>query len=245
MFRIAICDDEISELDKVEQMLQSYHTSFMEQEFLIRRFGDSEELFLQITEQNYQPDLIFMDIYLPKTTGIEMARKLRDGGNNSKIVFLTSSQAHALEAFGVEAFSYLVKPVTAEKLFAVLDKAFKRMADGQPRYILLKADDSVLKVEAGDIIYCEAQRKRQCVYLRGGRSISMRVTMKKLAELLCVHKMFVKLGVSYIVNLEHIEQLGSQTLLLDNGTEICIPRGSYKELRRNFFQYVMRTEICC
>lgn len=245
MCQIAIRDDDIAQLDRVEQLLGGYHAPFKEGQFLIRRFSDSEELFLQITAQNYQPDLIFMDIYLPGATGIEMARQLREKGNNSKIVFLTSSQEHALEAFGVEAFSYLVKPVSEEKLFAVLDKVLKRLANEQPQYILLKVDDSVLKVGLNEIIYCEAQRKRQCVYLKEGGSVTTRGTMSGLAELLCTHKMFVKLGASYIINLEHIEQLGSQTLLLDNGTEICLPRGSYKELRKKFFQYIMKTEICC
>lgn len=245
MCQVAICDDEVSELDKVEQLLESYHSPLMEGRFLIRRFADAEELFEQIIVQDYRPDLIFMDIYMPQTTGIEMARRLRDRGNTSKIVFLTSSQEHALEAFGVEAFSYLVKPVSEEKFFAILDRVLKRFADEQPQYIFLKADDSVTKVKLNDIVYCEAQKKRQCVYLKGGKNVSMRVTMTKLAELLCAHKMFVKLGVSYIVNLEHIDQMGSQTLLLDNGAEIYLPRGSYKELRKKFFHYIMKTEICC
>lgn len=243
MCQIAICDDEISELDEVEQLLRSYHTPRLKGELLIRRFADSEELFLQITMQDYQPDLIFMDIYLPGATGIEMARQLRERGNTSKIVFLTSSQDHALDAFGVEAFSYLVKPVTQERLFAVLDKLLKCLVNEQPQYFFLKVEDGVLKVEPNEIIYCEAQRKRQCVNLRGDRSVSMRGTMSGLAELLCANQMFVKLGASYIINLEHIEQLCSQTVLLDNGTEICLPRGSYKELRKQFFQYIMKTEI--
>lgn len=245
MYQIAICDDEVSELDKVEQILQSYQTPLMQGGFEIRRFADPEELLLQMTTQDYQPDLIFMDIYLPGTTGIEMARKLRDRGNACKIVFLTLSQEHALEAFGVEAFSYLVKPVTREKLLAVLDKVLKRLANELPRYISLMVEDRLLKVEPNDIIYCEAQRKQQCVHLKEGRSIFLRVTMTKLAELLCTHRMFAKLGVSYIVNLEHIEQLGTQMLQIDNGTKIFLPRGSYKELREKFFHYVMKTEECC
>lgn len=127
----------------------------------------------------------------------------------------------------------------------MLDKVLKRLANELPRYISLMVEDRLLKVEPNDIIYCEAQRKQQCVHLKEGRSIFLRVTMTKLAELLCTHRMFAKLGVSYIVNLEHIEQLGTQMLQLDNGTKIFLPRGSYKELREKFFHYVMKTEECC
>lgn len=122
MYQIAICDDEISEQDKIEQMLKDYHALSASGQFFIRRFENSENLFLQITAENYQPDLILMDIYMPGSSGIETARKLWDLGNACRIVFMTSSQEHALEAFGVDAFSYLVKPVSSNKLFSALDK---------------------------------------------------------------------------------------------------------------------------
>lgn len=238
MYQIAICDDEEFELDKIEQMLKDYQTKCVGAEFSIQRFTDSEDIFLQITTNNYQPDLILMDIYMPGTSGIETARKLRDMGNTCRIVFMTSSQEHALEAFGVDAFSYLVKPVSKEALFPVLDKVMKDLGNNQPQYILLQTtNDGVRRVGLTDIIYCEAQRKIQCVYLKENESIYLKITMTKLFEMLCPYKRFVKLGVSYIVNMEHIERIDAQTLLLDCGKEIYIPRGSHKELRYRYFEY--------
>lgn len=240
MYQIAICDDEILEQDKVEQMLKDYHTLNAGEEFLIRRFANSEDLFLQITIGNYQPDLILMDIYMPGSSGMETARKLRDMGNTCRIVFMTSSQEHALEAFGVDAFSYLVKPVSPQKLFPVLDKVIKDLAKNQTQYILLQtANDCVRRAEVNDIICCEAQRKKQCVYLKENESVCLRMTMAKLFELLCSYKRFVKVGVSYIVNMEHIQRLDTQMLLMDSGKEIYLPRGSYKELRERYFEYYL------
>ncbi|MDE6747523.1 MAG: LytTR family DNA-binding domain-containing protein [Lachnospiraceae bacterium] len=238
MYQIAICDDEEFELDKIERMLKDYQTKCVGAEFSIRRFADSEDIFLQITTENYQPDLILMDIYMPGTSGIKTARKLRDIGITCMIVFMTSSQDHALEAFGVDAFSYLVKPVSKEMLFPALDKVMKDLRKNQPQYILLQtANNGVHRVRLTDIIYCEAQRKIQCVYLKGNESIYLKMTMTKLFEMLCTYKRFVKLGVSYIVNMEHIERLDAQTLLLDCGKEIYLPRGSHKDLRYRYFEY--------
>lgn len=238
MYQIAICDDEVSEQDKIEQMLNDYHALSASGQFFIRRFENSENLFLQITTENYQPDLILMDIYMPGSSGIETARKLRDMGNTCRIVFMTSSQEHALEAFGVDAFSYLVKPVSPQTLFPALDRVIKELANNQPQYILLQtANDGVRRVELNDILYCEAQRKKQYVYLKGDESVYLRMTMTKLFELFCSYKSFVKVGVSYIVNMEYIERLNTQMLRLDNGKEIYLPRGSYKELRNRYFDY--------
>lgn len=238
MYQIAICDDEEIELDKIEQMLKEYQAKCVGAELSIRRFVNSEDIFLQITTENYQPDLILADIYMPGASGIEMARKLRNMGITCIIVFMTSSQDHALEAFGVDAFSYLVKPVSKEMFFPTLDKVMKDLGKNQPQYILLQtSNNGVLRVKLTDIIFCEAQRKIQCVYLKENESIYLKMTMTKLFEMLCPYKRFVKLGVSYIVNMEHIERLDAQTLLLDCGKEIFIPRGSHKELRYKYFEY--------
>lgn len=99
------------------------------------------------------------------------------------------------------------------------------------------------RVELNDIVYCEAQRKKQYVYLKENESVYLRMTMAKLFEMLCSHKRFVKLGVSYIVNMEHVERLGTQMMMLDNGKEIYLPRGSYKELRERYFEYYFGDKI--
>ncbi|MDE7284024.1 MAG: LytTR family DNA-binding domain-containing protein [Lachnospiraceae bacterium] len=240
MYQIAICDDEELELDKVEQMLKDYPAKSAGGEFLIRRFVNSEDIFLQITTENYNPDFILLDIYMPGSSGIETARKLRDMGNTCRIAFMTTSREHALEAFGVDAFSYLVKPVSEETLFPALDKVIKELADNQPQYILLPTvNDCVQRVELNDIIYCEAQRKKQCVYLKENERVFLQITMKKLFEMLCSYKRFVRLGASFIVNMEHIERLDAQMMLLDSGEEIYLPRGSYKEIREQYFEYYL------
>ncbi|MDE6909299.1 MAG: LytTR family DNA-binding domain-containing protein [Lachnospiraceae bacterium] len=237
MYEIAICDDDQAEMDKVERMLHSYRRQSAAGGFLIRQFAGAEKLLFAVQQEAYQPDLIFMDIYMPGETGIDVAKKLRKMGNTSRIAFLTLSKEHALDAFNVDAVSYLVKPFSMEKLFRVLDKVLKELENEQSRYILVQADDHVQKIALCDVIYCEAQRKKQCIYLKGGDSVHVRMTMTRLCEMVADHKEFMRLGASYIVNLEHIERLSAQMLQLDNGEMLYLPRGSYKNLREKYFDY--------
>lgn len=122
MYLIALCDDETEELNKTEQMLNSYKREHPEINFKTEHFGSADELLHMVRNENYVPDLMLMDIYMPEKPGIEAAKELRDMGNGSRIVFLTTSREHALEAFGVNAAQYLVKPVTEEILFPILDR---------------------------------------------------------------------------------------------------------------------------
>ncbi len=237
MYQIALCDDEQTELDKIERMLCAYHGQFADRRFQIRQFVDPEELFCAIQQGQYQPDLVFMDIYMPGESGIEAAEKLRRLGQDCRIIFLTSSRNHALEAFGVEAFSYMVKPIDPEHFYHVFDRALQKLDDDQMRYIFVQEAEHVRKIALCDILYCEAQRKNQCIYLKEGESVSMKLTLARLCEMLAPRREFTRLGASYIVNLEHIERLSTRMLELDNGERIYLPRGSYKALREKYFDY--------
>ena len=61
--------------------------------------------------------------------------------------------------------------------------------------------------------------------------------MAKVYEMLSDYKEFVKAGISYIVNLEHIESLNAQELQMDNGRTVYLPRGSYQLLKEQYFSY--------
>ena len=116
MYLIALCDDEADAIQKTEDMLRNYQRKHKWLDFAIERFGNADMLLYKVKEGNYMPDLILMDIYMPDKLGIEVAGELRSIGNESKIIFLTASREHALDAFGVGAVQYLVKPVHEEDL---------------------------------------------------------------------------------------------------------------------------------
>ena len=122
MYQIALCDDEVEELDKSESILKSYREQHTVYDFSIERFEDVNELLRMVREKEYVPDLLFMDIYMPDKQGIEAAKELREMGSKCRLVFLTTSMDHALDAFRVEASQYLVKPIHKKKMFPLLDK---------------------------------------------------------------------------------------------------------------------------
>lgn len=71
--------------------------------------------------------LFFLDIYMPGISGIEFAQEIRKNGIEVPIVFLTISKDHALEAFGVGATQYLIKPFPKQSLFRALDEVIEKI----------------------------------------------------------------------------------------------------------------------
>lgn len=243
MYQIALCDDEPTELHTMERMLRSYPGHSIKDTLAVRQFERADALLFAIEQESYVPDLIFLDIYMPTLSGLEAAKKL-DGMNlPCRIVFLTSSKDHALEAFELNVLHYLVKLVSEASLFAAVDRALAQFEKDSSRYLFFQTGNQLRRIAADDIVYCEAQRKMQCVFLKNGEQLILHITMSKLYEMLAAHQEFVRAGVSYIVNLKHIDRLGSQMLQLDNGKEIYLPRGSYKTLSDRYFNHYFGTEM--
>lgn len=236
MYLMALCDDETAELDKAERMLKNYAERHPGAEFMIERFESADELLDKVRE-NYMPDFILMDIYMPKKLGIEAAQELRGMGSKGRIVFLTTSREHALDAFGVEASQYLVKPISEQMLFPVLDKLLGDMEEARRKYLLLRIEGRIQRVAVNDIVYCEAQGKTQYLYLSNGARYGLRRTMAEIYEMLACYREFSRVGVAYIVNLEHVDSMNAQEVQMDNGRKIYLPRGSYQPLRERYFGY--------
>jgi len=243
MYLIALCDDELAELEKTEKLLSGYEKEHSGLDFMVRCFENVDELLYLVKEENYMPDLIFMDIYLPDNErnsyplGMEAAKKLRGMGYRGRLVFLTTSKDYALEAFEVNALQYIVKPVSEEKLFSVLDSLLKDIEEERKKYILLKSEGRLVRVSLNDIVYCEAQGKTQCLYLANGMQCIVRMTMAELYKLLSHYQEFVRIGVAFIVNLGYISSLNAREIEMDNGAKVYLPRGTYKSLREQYFSY--------
>lgn len=241
-YQIALCDDETAELEKMEKLLSAYEKEHYGADFCIACFENTKELLDRVGEQKYTPDLVFMDICMPGETGdtvplgMEAAKQLRDMGSRAKLLFLTMSREYALDAFDVEASGYLLKPVSQDKLSAVLDKLRKDAERERKQHVVLRVEGRLRKVSLNDIVYCEAQGKRQCIYMADGTELFQTLTIARLYEMFDCQEL-VKVGASYIIHLEHIDSLNAKEAWMDNGCKIYLPRGTYRCLREQYFDY--------
>ncbi|MCH5338233.1 MAG: response regulator transcription factor [Acetatifactor sp.] len=236
MYRIALCDDEQTEVLKTKGMLSNYKKIHPERDFDIGIFENAEEM-LSKMQSGYAPDLILMDIYMKGKTGIEAVRELREMGNKIRVIFLTTSEQHAVEAFRVEAVQYLVKPVSEEELIPLLDKQFEILNRERQKYVALQVDNRTFRVMVHDIVYCEAQGKRQYLHMIDGTQLCVHMSMAGLEELFMPYDEIVRIGKWYIINMDHVEGLDSQAVQMDNELKLYLPRGAYQSLRKQYITY--------
>ena len=189
-----------------------------------------------------RPDVLFLDISMPKTSGMQLAAALHKLKNPPMVVFVTAYSEYALDAFEVDAVDYLMKPVETERLNKALDKVQARLKPAaqtktsSERIPVEKSGRKVL-VPIDQIRYIEAKDDYSCIYTDKERYLST----SSLAQL--ENKLsplgFFRVHRSYIVNLEYVEdievvssgilQLGIQGI---EGKKISVSRRRVVQLKR-------------
>lgn len=199
-----IVDDEPLALDLIERYVKQ--TPFLD---LKGRCHSPLEA-MKLLDQ-YQIDLIFLDIQMLDMTGIEFSRTLKNG---PKIIFTTAFEEYALEGFKVDALDYLLKPFNYEEFLKSANKAkewFDRGAspketqDGQASYIFVKSEYKLIRIDFESILYIEGLKDYVKIYLEDKSApVLSLMSMKSIEELLPAHH-FMRIHRSYIVNLGKIE----------------------------------------
>lgn len=194
----------------------------------------------------HNPDLIFLDIQMPKLTGFEMLELI---DNPPRIIFTTAYNEFAVKAFEANAVDYLLKPYTKQRLFEAVDKAVKQLpspeatknlsrqvADNETTLarIVIKDAGIIKIIPAKDLLYVESQDDYVMLYTAEGRFLKNE-TMKYYENHLDTAQ-FVRVHRSYIVNIEAVYKLelfskDSYLLLLRNGAKISVSKAGYKKLK--------------
>lgn len=157
-----------------------------------------------------RPDVLFLDISMPKTSGMQLAEALHKLKNPPAVVFVTAYSEYAVNAFDVDAVDYLMKPVETDRLATALDKVEARCQPAQPakppveRIPVEKGGRKVL-VPIDQIRYIEAKDDYSCIYTDQDRYLST-ISLAQLEQKLVPHGFF-RVHRGYIVNLEHVEDV--------------------------------------
>jgi DNA-binding LytR/AlgR family response regulator len=178
-------------------------------------------------------DIIFLDIEMPKVSGLQFLQKLHI---ESMVILTTAFPQYALEGYELDIIDYLLKPFALSRFLKAVQKAkdyfqMKTMTSGalQPSYIFIKSDKRIEKIELKDILYAESVGNYVSVYTENKKIIAY-LTMKSL-EFQLPPDEFIKIHQSYLVNCSKIDAI--------EGNEIKIGSRSLP-MSRNYREMVMK-----
>ncbi len=222
MLSIAVCDDEVIECCNMEKRIKRVMEE-MKIPCIIRQFRSGGEL-LQTLESF---DIVFLDIIMQEMDGMKTAQLFRRKAFDKILIFVSSSREYVFEAYDVEAFQYLLKPVEDRKLKSVLQKAVQKTERRSQEFIIVSRERQKKKLFLDDIYYFEIQGR--IVDAHGPEGIFTYYEQIGELENKLRDKGFFRCHKSYLINLKYVDGYNRQEVILENGERIVIAKRRYEE----------------
>lgn len=240
MIKVIVIDDEPLAVDIIKEYLKG-HTDIT----VIATCHDGFSGFKAI--QEHKPDLVFLDVQMPKINGFEMLELLEEP---PAIIFTTAFDEYAVKAFDNHAIDYLLKPFSQERF----DKAIQKFRQQLPeerlkvyknltsanvngegiKRIVVKTGNSIRIISLKDVLYIEASDDYVYFYTEGEKFIKTQ-TLKSLEKGLD-DKFFVRIHRSYIVQVQQINKIEpyekeGYVVMLKNGKRLPVSKTGYPKLK--------------
>ncbi len=232
MLSIAVCDDEVIECCNMAKRIKEIMEE-MKMPCIIRQFQSGGEL-LQALESF---DIVFLDIIMQDLDGMKTAQAFRKKASDKILIFVSSSREYVFEAYDVEAFQYLLKPVDDRKLKNVLQKAIVKTQSRSQEFIIVSRERQKKKLFLDDIYYFEI--KGRIVDAHGPEGIFTYYEQIGELENKIRDKGFFRCHKSYLINLKYVDGYSRKEVVLENGEKIVIAKRRYDKFVQEMLK-VMR-----
>jgi len=214
---------------------------------IVAECGNGFEAVKAVAE--HEPDLILLDIQMPKLDGFEVVELLE---RDLPIIFITAHDEHALRAFEIHAVDYLLKPYSAERLAEAIERARDRIGRGDTpasldelvsaarpdggdlERILVRDGSDVRVIPIESVDYIEARDDAVAIHVGGAAHLKAQ-RLSTLDERLDP-KRFIRVHRSFILNIDRLRSIelyakDSRIAILEDGTKVPVSRSGYSRLR--------------
>ncbi|MDX5624745.1 LytTR family DNA-binding domain-containing protein [Clostridioides difficile] len=232
MIKIAVCEDE----KETQLLIEDYLENILKDisiEYEIQKYISGEELL----ESNLKDiDILLLDIKMEKLNGMDTARKIREVDNEMEIIFVTSLIDYVQEGYEVRAYRYLLKPIELEELKKHVLTCIKDIEINKESHITIKNKSNTYKIYLNEIKYIEVQKKNMLRHTKN-KTFDAICILEKIEKDLNIEEL-VRCHKSYIINLNYVENIKSNTAILDSQEEIPISSYRYKDIKERLLKFI-------
>lgn len=235
MIRIAIVEDEPVAAETLKNMITKFGTEnapfavfdvadFCDAETFLRNFGEY--------------DVIFLDIQMGGMSGMDAAREIRKKNEEVLIVFVTNMAQYAVESYEVEAYDFILKPLSYGNFFMKFRRILKKIAhSGNDDFCTLKTRFETRKVKIKDIVYVESSNHNLIFHVTGGEEVRITGSTMNEWEAKLAPRYFVRCNSGFLVNLKYVSAVRGEYVEAD-GEQLRISRSRRQSFMTAFAKYV-------
>lgn len=233
---VAICDDDINFLNKIEEMVKS---NFQQLGVIAKTtaFNDALTLIDTLQADPYSIDVLFLDIDMPKISGLDVAKTLREFNNELIIMFVSSHEQYARKSIEYAPFRYIKKENLDIELLVAIQAVSARITNTKIKpYLFLDTIYGCDKLLKSKIMYIDMTEQRITIHCNDGDVLShssYNYLLKNLDS-----NRFIEYNRCSIVNLQYIASIKNPTtIILDNGIELVSSLRRIYTVRKAILKY--------
>ena len=224
MIKFAICDDEPAMARELAGYLARYLEEHEVTAYSVSNFSSGRALL----EAADGFDVIFLDIQMEEPDGMETARLLRGQGDHSLLVFVTVLMELVFDAFQVEAYDYLTKPLDAARFARTMDRVLQTLEQRTAASLVIQQGSGCEVVPLSDVVYCEVLGRKVYLHKADGTVTGYYDRLEQLERRM--DGRFFRCHRSYLVNLDHVRGCQAGQVLLSQGERIPVSRLRERDL---------------
>lgn len=235
MVEILICDDSADYAQILEFKLNNALTEFNTDGRItvVHSFIELDEL---LGSTKYNPDIVFLDIMLGKSSSVDWCIK-NIKNDTAQIIFMTEFPVEAYNISEVKHSYYLIKSRTTDEILKrALKKSIDFLAQKESSLIQVKVGCRNYTVRINDILYIESMNNNICLHLDNGNDIKVYSTLKDYSATL--PPSFLRCHKCFVVNMNHIISNTSHEFILKSGESIPISPRKSKEIVSKYKKYI-------
>lgn len=242
MLRIATIDDNPADLKEIRMCLSHYFQKRAGQTpigYTISAYTSGPSFLENFGKGDY--DLILLDIYMPRMTGMQVAEEIRAIDEDAWIIFLTTSRDHALESYNVFASGYVLKPLleNAPQLETLLTRLLPEDALAAKTLTVKLAGGECLSVPYSHILYMDCQGSRGAILHLEDRTLASQNSYQELSDILLTDERFLETYHRLILNMNAVTAMKEDTFLLKGDLTLPISRRKKKEVKQQYMQFLL------
>ena len=230
MYRVAVCEDEEvfrRELNKICNEILA--KSGIEGSVFEFASGDA---FLHDFLEGARFEVLLFDIMMGETTGIELARKVREHDSEASIIFITSTPDFAIEGYDVKALHYLMKPPDTKVLESLIENDYQSRIKSS--FLVFKSGTQILRIPISEIICLETVGRRVEITLKD-KTVEY---SGKLSDLLEGKAQLTRCHKAFALNICSIRELTRTDAIAFTGKAIPVSRTYMKEVQQALLKQI-------
>ena len=229
VIQILICDDDICMASDIEKFVMTY-CKMKSLGFDIDTYYSGDRIIKDLEERVYF-DILFLDIEMKKMDGVMVGHYIREQLHNDSmlIIYISSYTQYAMELFQIRPMDFLVKPISPQRMYEVLDIAV-RLLNRKEISFSYKQGRNFNKILVKEIIYFRA-KDREVEMITTNGVICFYEVLGNIYQVLKDHGFFF-IHKSYLVNYDYVDEFYYDRLIMVNGECLKIAQGRRKDVRK-------------